>query len=100
VAARDETLISVVTVGHNEFAHWIGIKKHNITEVREAELAADIDRRGQQLFAELLATPSRSFPERGFVPLHAELERVVQINRDAMFRGRPPLGADERSSNL
>jgi len=92
LSARDDTLTSVVPASHMEFAHWIELEKHNITEVGEAELAADIERRGRELFAELLAAPSRSFPERGFVALHAELDRLVQINRDAMFR------ADSRSA--
>jgi NtrC-family two-component system sensor histidine kinase KinB len=81
-----------------EFQQWIGIELSNITEIGESALAHQIDDRGTRLLNELAATPpgappgARHDPE--FATLRRLLDRLVLINRDAMFR------ADSRASRM
>ncbi|MGH8013093.1 MAG: ATP-binding protein [Candidatus Binataceae bacterium] len=75
---------AVLPASRREFIHWIDIEEHDITEVGEASLAADIDQRGRGLFAQV-ATGRIPSPVQ-FTQLHERLDRLIAINRDAMFR--------------
>jgi len=95
LAMREGRVAAVLPTSRDEFAHWIDVEEHDITEVGEAALAKDIDDRGRRLFADLAAPggPGTS-PSAQFDALHQRLDRLVEINREAMFR------ADSRSAQL
>lgn len=64
VALRDGDTNAVLLASRDEFTRYIDIGTHNITEPGDAQLAADIDRRGRGLFAEIAAAPSGSGTRR------------------------------------
>jgi len=95
LAARDRTLAAVMPSARAEFLHWIDVEQNDITENGEAELARDIETRGRRLMAELADTNLSSPPhDAEFAALRQRLNRLVAINRDAMFR------ADSRSVRM
>ena len=94
LALRDGNAAAILPANREEFLHYINIEEHDITEAGEAQLAAEIDRRGRQLFAEVAAAPSAPVPAREFAELRERLDRLIEINRDAMFR------ADSRSAKM
>lgn len=95
LAERDATVAAVLPSARAEFLHWIYIERHDITEAGEAELALDIETRGRRLLAELAeAKPSSPRHDAEFAALRERLDRLVAINRDAMFR------ADSRSVRM
>jgi NtrC-family two-component system sensor histidine kinase KinB len=93
LAQRDGTLKQVLSANRNKFMHWIGVELSDITEVGEAELAHDIDRRGQALFDALERDPNTR-RETDFIELHGRLDELVRINKEAMFR------ADSRAAMI
>jgi two-component system, NtrC family, sensor histidine kinase KinB len=88
------TLAAVFPAKSAEFLHWIDVEEHDITEVGEKQLAQDIEGRGRGLFAELAREQPGANHDEEFAVLHARLDTLIQINRDAMFR------ADSRSSRM
>jgi NtrC-family two-component system sensor histidine kinase KinB len=94
LAMRDGDAAAVLPASRNEFLHYIDIEEHDVTEAGEKQLAADIDRRAQQLLVEVATAPSGKVPGQEFVQLHQGLDELIAINRDAMFR------ADSRSAKM
>ncbi len=94
LAEDDGTLASALKPNWEEFAHWIDVEEHDITETGEAQLARDIDERGRKLFAELVNPAQRGSHDAEFATLHSRLRDLVKLNSDAMFR------ADGRASRL
>jgi NtrC-family two-component system sensor histidine kinase KinB len=94
VAERDGKLSAALPPNRDEFFHWIDVEEHDITEVGEAELAREIHERGRRLFAELEAGGPPARHDEEFAGLHARLDKLIQINRDAMFT------ADSRASRM
>lgn len=94
LAAHDGKAAQVLPRSRDEFDHWIKIEEGDITEVGEEALARDIDRRGHQLFDELAAGGAPGAHDDEFAALHAQLDRLIAINSDAMFR------ADSRASRM
>jgi len=94
VAAREGRSAAVLPTSRDEFTHWIRIEEADITEVGEAALAKEIDDRGAALFAEIARGPANASHDEDFAALHQRLDRLIALNRDAMFR------ADSRASQM
>jgi hypothetical protein len=94
LAMRDGDAAAALVTGRDEFVRYIEIDEQHITETGEAQLAADIARRGHRLFAEISAAPSSKAPRQAFAELHQSLDKLIALNRDAMFR------ADSRSVKM
>lgn len=95
LALRDGTMSAALPGGSAEFTHWIAVERHDITEDGEDALARRINERGALLLAEVAAIrPDAVRLDREFRDLHQLLDRLVAINRDAMFR------ADSRSARM
>lgn len=94
VAARDGRGATILPTVRDEFTHWIRIEEADITETGEAALAKDIDDRGATLFAEIARGPANASHDEDFAAVHQRLDRLIAINRDAMFR------ADSRASQM
>ena len=73
---------------------WIDVENHDFTEVGEPELAADIARRANKLFADVAAAPPGTYHDREFAELNGRLDDLIAMNKAAMFR------ADSRSVKL
>jgi two-component system, NtrC family, sensor histidine kinase KinB len=93
LARASGTLGAALAPNRELFAHWINVELNDITEVGEAELAADIQRRGNQLFGELAGgvhpPTSQEYDE-----LRQRLDQLIEMNKAAMFR------ADSRSARM
>jgi two-component system, NtrC family, sensor histidine kinase KinB len=76
------------------FMHYMNVETHDFTEVGEPALAQDIERRANKLFGEIGTEPPGGYHSREFDELHARLDDLVEMNRQAMFR------ADSRASRL
>ena len=94
LAEYDGTLSRALKPDWEEFAHWIDVEEHDITETGEDQLARDIDQRGRKLFAELVNPGQRGSHDAEFATLHSRLRDLVKLNSDAMFR------ADGRASRM
>lgn len=94
LAQRDGTLSGRLAPNRESFNHWLDVELHNITEVGEGELAADIQRQSQRLFNEITESGFRSRSDQQFSALHTNLDQLIDINRTAMFR------ADSRANQL
>jgi NtrC-family two-component system sensor histidine kinase KinB len=94
LASRDNTVNAVLPTSKLEFTHWIYVERHDITEAGEDALAREIDVRGQEIFADAAAANRAVTLDSQFLQLHQLLDKLVLINRDAMFR------ADSRSSRM
>jgi two-component system, NtrC family, sensor histidine kinase KinB len=93
LAQRDGTLATALPANRDTFRHWIDVELNHITEAGEAELAADIERRGRRLFDGIGAlSPPQNDGE--FSQLHGRLDELIKMNQAAMFR------ADSRASQL
>ncbi len=91
LAARDGNIAAVLPRSRDQFSHWIGVEEGDITEVGEEALVRDIDRRGRRFFNQLAGGGAH---DDEFAALHARLDRLIEINRDAMFR------ADSRATRM
>jgi len=93
LASASGRLSAALEPNRDLFAHWITVELNDITEVGEAELAADIQRRGNQLFGELAGgvhpPTSQQYDE-----LRQRLDELIEMNKTAMFR------ADSRSARM
>lgn len=76
------------------FTQWLEVENHSPPEAGEPELAADIGRRGKQLFAEIAAAPPGIRHDREFDELNGRLDDLIALNKAAMFR------ADSRAVKL
>ena len=94
LAMRDGSAAAVLPASREEFTRYINIEKQDITEAGESILADDIAKRGERLFSELASNPARNAPSQEFDELRRSLDRLIEINSDAMFR------ADSRSARL
>ncbi|HUY18893.1 MAG TPA: ATP-binding protein [Candidatus Binataceae bacterium] len=94
IAARAGQGAAVVPRSRAQFNHWIRVEEADITEVGENALAHDIDRRGQKLFSDLARGGPATAYDDEFAALHQRIDRLIKINRDAMFR------ADSRASRM
>ena len=93
LAERGQTVGRELPSSRDLFMHWIDVEEHDLTEAGEAELAGQIDRAGRALFAELGANPAVAH-DADFAALHTQLDRLIEMNRAAMFR------ADSRASRM
>jgi two-component system, NtrC family, sensor histidine kinase KinB len=94
LAAHDGRTSSELPISRAEFMHWIGLEENNITEPGEATLAHEIDTRGTTLFAEFANGQPVTNHDNEFATLHNRLDRLIETNRNAMFR------ADSRASRM
>jgi two-component system, NtrC family, sensor histidine kinase KinB len=94
VAEHDGKAKDVLPGARHDFLQWIDVENHDFTEVGEPELAADITRRGNQLFADVAAAPPGTYHDRQFAELNGRLDDLIAMNKAAMFR------ADSRSVKL
>ena len=94
VAEHDGKAKDVLPGARHDFLQWIDVENHDFTEVGEPELAADITRRGNQLFADIAAAPPNTYHDRQFAELNGRLDDLIAMNKAAMFR------ADSRSVKL
>ena len=94
VAQHDGRAKDVLPGARHDFLQWLDVENHDFTEVGEPELAADIARRANQLFADLAAAPAGVYHDREFAELNGRLDDLIAMNKAAMFR------ADSRSVQL
>jgi two-component system, NtrC family, sensor histidine kinase KinB len=94
LAQRDGTLGAALPANRDAFRHWIDVELNHITEAGEAELAADIERRGRRLLDRFSASAPASQTDQEFAELHSRLDELAGMNQAAMFR------ADSRASQL
>ena len=94
LAQRDGTLAAALPANRDTFRHWIYVELNHITEPGEAELAADIERRGRRLFDAIGALSSAPRNDGEFAELHGRLNELIKLNQAAMFR------ADSRANQL
>ncbi|HJU11185.1 MAG TPA: ATP-binding protein [Candidatus Binataceae bacterium] len=93
MAQLNGTLAAVLAPGRETFTHWINVELNDITEVGEAEVASDIERRGNRIFDEL--SGGVHVPDnREYDELHQRIDELIAMNQRAMFR------ADSRSSQM
>jgi NtrC-family two-component system sensor histidine kinase KinB len=86
VAAHDGRAAAVLPLSRDEFTHWIRLEENDITEPGEAALAREIDDRGAALFAQVASGQPIGNLDQDFATLHRRLDRLIETNRDAMFR--------------
>jgi len=94
VAEHDGKAKDVLPGARQNFMQWSDVESHDFTEVGEPELAGDIVRRANQLFADIAAAPPGTYHDREFAELNGRLDDLIAMNKAAMFR------ADSRSVKL
>jgi NtrC-family two-component system sensor histidine kinase KinB len=94
LAERDGKAREAVPAARDTFMHWMDIEKHDITEVGEPQLAADIEARGNKLFDDIANSPPGARHDQEFDELHARIDDLIALNKAAMFR------ADSRAIRL
>jgi two-component system, NtrC family, sensor histidine kinase KinB len=92
LALASGNLRAVLAPNRDLFNRWINVELNDITEVGEADLANDIQRRGRRIFDTLAAGQSPSDQE--FAQLHHRIDELIAMNQAAMFQ------ADSRSSRM
>lgn len=93
LAQANGTLAAALAPNRGLFTHWINVELNDITEVGEAELAADIQRRGDRIFGEL-ANGGRPPASQEYDELNQRIDQLIAINKAAMFR------ADSRTTQM
>jgi two-component system, NtrC family, sensor histidine kinase KinB len=93
LAAANGTLAKALPSNRDLFTHWINVELNDITEVGEAELASDIQRRGNRIFGEL-AGGGHPPTSQEYYQLHGRIDELIAMNQAAMFR------ADSRSTKM
>jgi NtrC-family two-component system sensor histidine kinase KinB len=88
LALRDGKALQVLPHSRDEFMHWIEVEEGDITEVGEGPLARDIHQRSQRLFDGIARDGGRApgAHDAEFSALHGDLDQLIEMNRDAMFR--------------
>ncbi len=94
IAERGGTLAAVLPANRDSFLRWMEVEKRDITESGELELAKDVEQRARKLLTELSAAAPQSRHDEEFSMLHERLDRLIEINKDAMFR------ADSRATRM
>ncbi len=94
VAEHDGKGKDVLPSARHNFLQWLDVENHDFTEVGEPELAGDISKRANKLFAEIATAPPGTLHDREFAELHGRLDDLIAMNKAAMFR------ADSRSVKL
>ncbi len=94
LAERDGKAREALPAARDTFMHWMDIEKHDITEVGEPQIAADIEARGNKLFDDIANSPPGARHDREFDELHARIDDLIALNKAAMFR------ADSRATRL
>jgi NtrC-family two-component system sensor histidine kinase KinB len=77
-----------------DFMHWMGVENRDFTEVGEPKLAHDIETRARRLFDEVRRASPGAHHDRQFTELHDRIDKLIEMNRAAMFR------ADSRAMAL
>jgi two-component system, NtrC family, sensor histidine kinase KinB len=94
LAQLNGTLPAVLEANRDRFTRWINVELGDITEVGEADLASDIQRRGSRTFDKLASSdPQRPSPEE-FNIVHRRIDQLIEMNKAAMFR------ADSRATQM
>ncbi|MBF6569364.1 MAG: PAS domain-containing protein [Candidatus Binataceae bacterium] len=93
VALADGRGAAVLPASRDRFNYWIATEESDITETGEGALARDLDLGSRKLFASVAVGAARA-NDGQFAAIHAQLDRLIQINRDAMFR------ADSRATRM
>jgi len=94
VAEHSGTVAQVLPSVREKFDKWLAVENGDITENGEKDLAADIGRHGDKLFADVGAAAPGVYHDREFDELHGRLDDLVAMNKTAMFR------ADSRAVQL
>ena len=94
VAEHDGKAKDLLPSTRQNFLQWLDVENHDFTEVGEPELASDIAKRANKLFADVAAAPPGTYHDREFAELHGRLDDLIAMNKAAMFR------ADSRSVKL
>ena len=94
VAEHDGKGKDVLPSARQNFLQWLDVENHDYTEVGEPELAADMGKRANKLFADIAAAPPGTYHDREFAELHGRIDDLIAMNKAAMFR------ADSRSVQL
>src|SRR5215471_8063106 len=94
LAEANGTLNMALRPDREIFTHWINIELNDITEVGEAALASDIERRGRGIFDQLASHSAQGPIAQEFDQLHQRIDRLIEINKVAMFR------ADSRATRM
>jgi len=94
VAELENRAAAVLPADRAAFFHWLDIEDRDYTEVGEPELAADIRKRANRLFADVASAPPGARHDAEFAALHGRLDDLIAMNKSAMFR------ADSRASRL
>jgi len=94
VAEHDGRAKDALPAARQEFTSAMEAESHKLTEVGEPELAADIARRADRLFADIAAAPPGVRHDREFEELNGRLDDLISMNKASMFR------ADSRSVEL
>ena len=85
-AQQQGALADALPVHRDSFRYWIQEELKHTVEAGEAELAADIERRGNRLFEEIAASPANSAMAAQFSNSHGRLDELIRMNRAGMFR--------------
>ncbi|MGH7814224.1 MAG: ATP-binding protein [Candidatus Binataceae bacterium] len=88
VAEHSGTAAQALPASRAEFMKWLAAANGNLTEQGEPELAADITRRGKQLFADAAGAAPGVYHDREFGELHRRLDDLIAMNKQAMFRAK------------
>jgi two-component system, NtrC family, sensor histidine kinase KinB len=94
VAEHDGKAKDALPGARHNFLQWSDVENHDFTEVGEPELAADITRRGNQLFDDVAKAQPGVYHDLEFAELNGKLDDLIAMNKAAMFR------ADSRSVKL
>jgi NtrC-family two-component system sensor histidine kinase KinB len=94
LARANGSLSAALASDRDIFNHWINVELGDITETGEAELAVDIQRRGNQIFDALAGRRPQAPTRQDFDELHRRIDQLIQINKAAMFR------ADSRTTRM
>jgi two-component system, NtrC family, sensor histidine kinase KinB len=94
LAEANGTLNTALGPDREIFTHWINIELNDITEVGEAELASDIERRGRRIFDQVAGHSAQGPSAQEFDQLHQRIDQLIEINKVAMFR------ADSRTTRM
>jgi NtrC-family two-component system sensor histidine kinase KinB len=85
--AQAHSTVSAALMRDREiFTHWISVELNDITEVGEAALASDIERRGRRIFDEVAGRGSQPATAEEFNQLHRRIDQLIEMNKAAMFR--------------
>jgi PAS domain S-box-containing protein len=94
LAERDGKGAQALPASRDAFTHWMEIEKHDVTELGEPALVADLERRADKLFRDIATDPPGTRHDAEFDQLNARIDDLIALNKAAMFR------ADSRATRL